>query len=83
MSFQFAPASALSCHCTDGAGLLSAAAEKLAWPPATADWLDGLVVTSGMVFTVRVAGLEMALPAMFVSTARNRLPFWMAVAEKL
>src|SRR5262249_15375621 len=48
--------------------------------PATI-WLEGLAVTTGGVFTVRVAAEVTAEPQVFVNTARYLLPFLENVTE--
>src|SRR5262249_42580203 len=78
MLTNVAPPSVDCCHCTVGVGLPFAAAVKVTLEPACTDWLDGLVVTVGAKFTVRVAAVVVALPLALVNMARNLVPFWPA-----
>src|SRR4030081_3770272 len=71
MSLKVTPLSVESCHCTVGAGWPLAAAVKVTFEPAQMVWVSGLVVTTGGVFTVRVAALLLVGPQASVKTARN------------
>jgi len=77
------PPSVLTCHCTVGVGVPLAAAVKLAGFPALTASELGLVVIVGATFTVSVAAVVVAVPKLFVNTARNLFPFCPAVAVKL
>ncbi len=82
MSVQIAPPSALRCQRTVGAGVPVAAAVNVATAPACTLWLAGCVVTTGALVaavTVSSAGFVAADPAVFVNTARKRVP-WSACA---
>jgi hypothetical protein len=80
---KVAPPSVLTCHCTVGAGVPLAAAVNVAVWVAKTVRFAGLAVTAGPTLTVRVAALEVAVPAAFVNTARNWFPVWFAAAVKL
>ncbi len=67
-----APPSVDSCHWTVGAGFPEALEVKIASWLSCAKTSAGCCVTSGFEFTVSVAALLVALPALFVNTARNR-----------
>src|SRR5206468_1373902 len=83
MSVNVAPPLMLTCHCTVGVGVPLAAAVNVAvWPAFTVRFV-GFVVTAGATLTVRVAGLEVAVPATFVNTAWYWYPVWLAAAVKL
>ena len=82
-SVKVPPPSVLTCHCTVGLGLPLAAAVNVAVWLAKTVWFAGFVVTAGPTSTVRVAALEVAVPATFVKTARYWYPFWPAAAVKL
>ena len=56
-----------------------AAAVKVAVPPETTVALEGSVVTTGGVVTVRVAAVVVAVPTELVKTASYWSPFWPAV----
>ena len=64
-----APPLALTCHCTVGAGVPEAAAVNIAGAPAATVTFAGFVVIAGAVFTVKVAGVVVALPDAFMNTA--------------
>ena len=76
MLLNVEPPSVDTCHCTVGAGVPLAAAVKLTLAPAQTVWFTGFVVTVGGVFTVSVAAFVVAVPQVFVKTARNLFPFW-------
>jgi hypothetical protein len=83
MSLKVPPPFVLTCHCTVGLGVPLAAAVNVAvWPEFTVRFA-GFAVTPGARLTVRVAALEVAVPAAFVNTARNWFPVWFAAAMKL
>ena len=63
-----------------GAGWPLAVAVNVAVLPAATVWLLGLVVTTGAVFTVKVAAVLVADPTLLVKTARYSSPFWPAAA---
>jgi hypothetical protein len=72
--FQSDPPLVLTCHCTVGVGEPLAAALNVAVPPVQTDWFDGFAVIPGDVFTVRVAGLVVAVLHILVKSARYWLP---------
>src|SRR5215813_6829240 len=74
-----APPSVLICHCTVGVGLPFAAAVNVAPFGAHTSWFVGFVVTVGAVFTVSVAAVVVALPHVFVNTARYFVPLRLAL----
>ncbi len=76
------PLSVLSYHCTVDAGLLAAAAVKVAVAPAVTVSLDGAIVIDGSNCTSSVAAVVVALPTEFVKTASYRLPLSAAVVAK-
>ena len=55
-------------HWKVGAGVPLAAAVKVTLLPAFTVWLTGWVVIAGATWTVRTAGVLVALPAGFVAT---------------
>ena len=63
-----APPLVLTCHWTVGVGLPLAAAVKVTLD-AGMFWLTGLVVTTGAVFTVKVAAEDVAELQLLVKTA--------------
>src|SRR5439155_24526588 len=69
------PEPVLTCHCTVGAGVPLAAAVKVTLLPACTLWVSGWVVTTGVVLTVSVAAVVVAVPQALVKTARYLLPF--------
>ena len=83
ISFQVFEPEVFSCHCTVGLGVPLAAAVNVAVLPEFTVWPVGCVVTTGSVFTVRVAGLVVTVPAMFVNTAWYCLPVSPAAVVKL
>jgi hypothetical protein len=68
-TFVKAPPLVLTCHCTVGVGVPEAAAVNIAGAPAATVTFAGLVVIAGAVFTVKVAGVVVALPDAFMNTA--------------
>jgi hypothetical protein len=74
-SVNVAPPSVDTCHCTVGAGLPEAAAVNVALAPSTTVVLVGCVVTVGAKSTVSVATCVVAVPLLFVNTARYCVPF--------
>jgi hypothetical protein len=70
-------------HRTVGAGFPVAAAVKTAAAPASTVVAAGWLETSGAKSTVSVAGLVVAVPALFVKTASYSLPLSAATALKL
>ena len=83
MLAQLEPALVESCHCTVGVGLPDAAAVKATVAPAVTVSLTGWVLTVGAYWTVNVAALEVADPALFVKTARYSLAFCAAVTFEI
>jgi len=67
--FVNAPPLALTCHCTVGVGVPEAAAVNVAVAEAATVTFAGFVVIAGAVFTVKVAGMVVALPDAFMNTA--------------
>ena len=79
-----APPSLLTFHWTVAAGLPLAAAVNVTLAPALTVCEVGLVVTTTFTeFTVKVAGLLVTVPALFVKTASNCCPLSAAAAVKL
>src|SRR5208283_2123117 len=74
------PPSVLTCHCTSGVGTPLAPALKLAMFPALTASELGLAKTTGAESTVSVAAVVVAVPALFVNTARNSFAFCTAAA---
>jgi hypothetical protein len=59
------------CHCTAGGGNPEAVASKTAFWPSSTVVLAGCSVTAGAFWTVSVAALLVAVPAVLLNTARN------------
>ncbi len=83
MAVNVVPPSVETFHCTVGVGLPEAAAVNVAFPPEPTDTLAGLVVTVGAKSTVSVAAVVVAVPAVFVNTARYCVPFCAAVVAAI
>jgi len=83
MLVQLEPPLVESCHCTVGVGLPDAAAVKVALAPAVTVSLAGWALTVGAYWTISVAALELADPALFVKTARYSLAFCVAVTVEI
>src|SRR5438309_1331127 len=66
---KLAPPLLLTCHCTVGAGFPLAVAVKVTELPAVTVWLFGWIVMAGVVFTMRVTAVVVALPAALLKIA--------------
>src|SRR5687767_5492235 len=83
MSLKFSPPSIDTCHCTVGVGEPLAAAVNVASVLSQTVLLPGLAVTDGVVFTVSVAAVVVAVLHELVKTARYCLPLSAAAVVKL
>ncbi len=68
---QVAPLFVLTCHWMVGVGVPLAATVNVAVEPAQVDTLEGCVVIDGPGVMRSTAGLDVAVPQLFVATARN------------